>query len=93
MRGDTVYAGGFFSSVGGQARSNLAAIDRVSGSLLPWNPAPNGLVNTITADDTTVYVGGDRVLHGGSLWQARWWTQGETPSSAAWGPWQHVALC
>ncbi|MCO7274826.1 MULTISPECIES: carbohydrate-binding protein [Cellulosimicrobium] len=42
---------------------------------------------------TTVYVGGDRVLHGGSLWQARWWTQGETPSSAAWGPWQHVALC
>ncbi|MGN7704872.1 right-handed parallel beta-helix repeat-containing protein [Cellulosimicrobium sp. 22601] len=42
---------------------------------------------------TTVYVGGDRALQGGSLWQARWWTQGETPSSAAWGPWQHVALC
>jgi hypothetical protein len=41
----------------------------------------------------TVYVGGDRVLHGGSLWQARWWTRGEAPSSAAWGPWQHVALC
>ncbi|MFF2267853.1 right-handed parallel beta-helix repeat-containing protein [Cellulosimicrobium cellulans] len=42
---------------------------------------------------TAVYVGGDRVLHGGSLWQARWWTRGEAPSSAAWGPWQHVALC
>ncbi|MFE6233703.1 right-handed parallel beta-helix repeat-containing protein [Cellulosimicrobium sp. NPDC057862] len=42
---------------------------------------------------TTVYVGGDRVLLGGSLWQARWWTRGEAPSSAAWGPWQHVALC
>ncbi|WP_157759485.1 right-handed parallel beta-helix repeat-containing protein [Cellulosimicrobium cellulans] len=42
---------------------------------------------------TTVYVGGDRALHGGSLWQARWWTRGEAPSSAAWGPWQHVALC
>ncbi|WP_336724760.1 right-handed parallel beta-helix repeat-containing protein [Cellulosimicrobium cellulans] len=41
---------------------------------------------------TTVYVGGDRVLHGGSLWEARWWTRSEAPSSAPWGPWQHVAL-
>ena len=42
---------------------------------------------------TAVFVGGDRVLHGGSLWRARWWTRGEAPSYAAWGPWQHVALC
>lgn len=42
---------------------------------------------------TAIYVGGDRVLNGGSLWEARWWTRGEAPSYAAWGPWQHVALC
>ncbi|QJW35517.1 right-handed parallel beta-helix repeat-containing protein [Cellulosimicrobium protaetiae] len=49
---------------------------------------------TLTAwSATTVYVGGDRVLHGGSLWQARWWTRGETPSYTEWGVWQHHALC
>ncbi|MFG3708999.1 glycosyl hydrolase family 18 protein [Micromonospora sp. NPDC047670] len=31
----------------------------------------------------TAYAGGARVSHGGRTWSARWWTQGETPGSAA----------
>lgn len=30
----------------------------------------------------TVYVGGDKVLHEGKIYRAKWWTQGETPGQA-----------
>ncbi|MGI5118897.1 glycosyl hydrolase family 18 protein [Marinactinospora thermotolerans] len=42
---------------------------------------------------SAVYTGGDQVTYNGRLYQARWWTQGETPSSAAWGVWQDLGPC
>lgn len=38
LSGGVLYVGGFFTSVAGQARSSLAAIDRATAALLPWNP-------------------------------------------------------
>ena len=51
---------GFFSQMGGQARSNIAAVDATSGALLSWNPGANGSVSSLAvcADGTTVYAGG-----------------------------------
>ncbi|WP_068774788.1 lytic polysaccharide monooxygenase [Paenibacillus sp. FJAT-26967] len=37
---------------------------------------------------TTAYVGGSKVTHNGVSYQAKWWTQGETPGSA--GVWQAI---
>jgi hypothetical protein len=62
VSGNTVYVGGGFTQIGSAARSGLAAIDATTGSVLPWNPAPDSLVESIdvTRDTrgTTVYVGG-----------------------------------
>ena len=32
---------------------------------------------------SSVYTGGDEVTYNGSTYRAKWWTQGETPGSAA----------
>ncbi|AYB31777.1 PQQ-binding-like beta-propeller repeat protein [Chryseolinea soli] len=58
--GNTVYAAGSFSLVGGNnARGNLAAIDATSGSVLPWAPKSNGEVRKIRVAPNAAYVVGD----------------------------------
>jgi trimeric autotransporter adhesin len=59
--GGTVYIGGSFTSVDGQARSRLAAFDAASGDLLSWNPGANNVVRALKVSPagTRVYVGGD----------------------------------
>ena len=63
----TLYLGGYFDSVQGQPRTEVAAVDIASGALLPWAPQlsvvdPAGavpiLVKQISATDTTVYFAG-----------------------------------
>jgi hypothetical protein len=56
-----VYLGGWFTEVDGQSRSNLAAVDALNGSLLPWDPnvrSPNNYVSTLAISNGVVYVGG-----------------------------------
>jgi len=49
--GSTVYAGGFFNVMGNVPREKLAALDAVSGAVLPWNPDPqiSGNIASISA--------------------------------------------
>ncbi|CZF81502.1 Trypsin [Grimontia celer] len=43
--------------------------------------------------DGNVYLPGDTVTWGGKLWRAKWWTQGEHPStSGQWGVWEEVGI-
>jgi trimeric autotransporter adhesin len=59
--GGTVYIGGSFTSVNGQARNRLAAFNASDGTLLAWNPGANGAVRALKVSPagTRVYVGGD----------------------------------
>lgn len=41
---------------------------------------------------SAVYVKGNQVTYNGSLWQAQWWTQGDTPGGSA-GVWIVVSSC
>ena len=60
LENQTVYMGGSFFSVNGVERWMLAAVDRTSGNLTPWNPklGSANLVNTLVASGGLVYVGG-----------------------------------
>lgn len=63
--GRTLYVGGMFHSIGDSARSGLAAIDAVSGHVLPWNPGVNGFVAALADNDSVIFVGGSFSTIGG----------------------------
>jgi outer membrane protein assembly factor BamB len=68
VSGDTIYLGGSFTSVGGVARSRLAAID-TSGQLLPWAPHVNRPVSAlaVSEDGGRIYAGGRFTRAGGEV--------------------------
>jgi len=71
--GNAIILGGSFTGLWSPtngstvARNYLAAVDAVTGELLPWNPAANGEVRALkaSADGRTVYVGGAFTTVGG----------------------------
>ncbi len=66
VQGSTVYAGGDFTSIGGQARTYLAALDATTGlAIASWNPAPNAPTNTLALSGALLYVGGNFSMIGG----------------------------
>jgi len=57
--GTRVYIGGSFTSVGGHAVRNVAAIGRASGRLVSgFHAAANSTVNALGASGSTLYLGG-----------------------------------
>jgi hypothetical protein len=54
----TMYAGGYFTSIGGQARSRIAALDTTTGLATAWNPSANGSVSALAVSNGAVYAGG-----------------------------------
>jgi hypothetical protein len=75
VSGSTVYAGGYFTSIGGQPRNRIAALDAGSGAATAWNPsasydnpaAPRTTcgVCALAVSGSTVYAGGTFTLIGG----------------------------
>lgn len=56
---EVIYIGGRFNDLGGNARPGLAAIDAITGNLLPWNPVVNnGTVTAIAKSGDTIFIGG-----------------------------------
>jgi len=55
---NTLYVGGIFTGVGGQARIGAAAVNAITGQLMDWNPEVNGYINSLIANNNTVYLGG-----------------------------------
>jgi hypothetical protein len=65
VSGSTVYLGGSFTTVGGQARARVAAVNK-AGALTTWRPGANGTVYTIVPDSAgNVYLGGTFTTVGG----------------------------
>lgn len=64
--GNTVYAGGRFSAIGGQSRSHVAKLDPTGAANPSWNPGADGDVSALAVDSSgAVYVGGEFSLIGG----------------------------
>jgi outer membrane protein assembly factor BamB len=51
--------GGLFTTIAGQARNRLAAIDKTTGEVTAWNPNADGLVRSIVVSEGKVFVGGE----------------------------------
>jgi hypothetical protein len=63
--GNTMYVGGEFASIGGQARNNLAAMDAQTGKVTAWSPNTNSKVLAIATSNNTIYIGGNFYEVGG----------------------------
>ncbi|OMD17805.1 glycosyl hydrolase family 18 protein [Paenibacillus odorifer] len=56
-------------------------------------PTP-GQCSAATWGATTVYTGGQRVSYNGSVYEAKWWTQGDRPDlSGTDGVWKFISVC
>ena len=58
----------------------------------PTTPEPGECTDPAWAS-TAVYTGGAKVSHGGNVYEAKWWTQNNTPGTEEWGPWKLVGVC
>lgn len=58
LKDSLLYIGGYFQTVKGTSRNNLALINLTSNTLNPWNPNVNNIVSTMSLKDTLLYIGG-----------------------------------
>jgi hypothetical protein len=73
VSGSNVYAGGYFTSIGGRPRNHLAALNTTTGAATTWNPnlrGPNNyfdysFVDALAVSGSTVYAGGRSTSIGG----------------------------
>lgn len=55
VSGSLVYAGGYFTNIGGQPRNRIAALDATTGAVTAWDPNANGAVAVLAVSGSTVY--------------------------------------
>ncbi|MFI1650897.1 glycoside hydrolase family 19 protein [Streptomyces avidinii] len=76
---------------------SLAAAAAVTVGLaiaLPSSPAAAAPPCAGAWASSAVYTGGMNASYGGHNWQAKWWTQGETPGTTGqWGVWSDQGVC
>ncbi|QLG89981.1 hypothetical protein HQ393_16305 [Chitinibacter bivalviorum] len=54
-------------------------------------PTSTPVAGVATWSSSAVYTGGQRVSYNGAVYEASWWTQGDVPGAAQWGPWKLVS--
>lgn len=78
---------------------SLAAAATVTAGLgltlvLPSSPASAAAPCAGSWTSSAVYTGGMSASYNGHNWQAKWWTQGETPGTTGeWGVWSDQGAC
>ncbi|WP_372433074.1 carbohydrate-binding protein, partial [Myceligenerans indicum] len=75
----TLVVGGAVATAAAQAQ-DTGAQATAAECATPWS-------------SSDVYVQGDTVSYGEHDWQAKWWTQGDTPGAGEWGPWEDQGTC
>ncbi len=84
--GETLYAGGFFTHIGGQPRSYVAALDVGTGQATGWDPEPNLQVRALLPYRGNVYIGGDFTAVGTITRYGVAQLDSATGQPAAWNP-------
>jgi hypothetical protein len=94
--GTTVFAGGRFTSFGGQVRSGIAAFDVATGGVTSWDPDPrfsnpstfalSPMVFAVSAAGSAVYAAGSFELIGGRVMPHLAALDAVTGAATAWNP-------
>jgi hypothetical protein len=84
VSGNKVFVGGY-AAFGGIPRTNAVAINS-DGSLSSWDPAPNGAVESIAVNGSTVYLGGTFSSAGGSSRTNAAAVDPSTGTATSWDP-------
>ncbi len=59
IRGTSIFVGGYFDSIGGQARSGFAELDRVAGTVSNLQPIPSAVdISALSVQDSTLFLCG-----------------------------------
>ncbi len=72
--------------VDGECRVALPVVTPTVTPQISSSPASNNW------NASTVYTAGQRVSYNGAVYEAKWWTQGETPTNSEWGPWKRLGV-
>lgn len=86
--GNTLYLGGTFTTVNGQPRIGVAAVDVVSGALLPFDAALSAAasVRTLALANDTLYIGGAFTAVGGQPRAGLARVDATTGAVSSWAP-------
>lgn len=91
--GNTIYLGGPFTSINGQPRNRLAAVDASSGALRTnWNPNADGIIEALGVSPAAVYAGGAFTSAGGSNRANLAALTLDTGKATAWNPGANVKV-
>ena len=86
LRNDTLYVAGDFTTLGGQARRNLAAVDLASGGVTPFAPNPDRRMWSMAIAGDLLVVGGQFYSIAGTPRHQLAGLELRTGALAAWGP-------
>lgn len=86
LDGDTLYLAGSFQVMNGQSRPYLAAVQRSTGTLLPWRPAPDAHTGFVRVANGRVWVGGEFHRVGGQRRRGLAELDAVTGAATAWNP-------
>jgi hypothetical protein len=86
LSGGHVYAGGNFTAIGGRGRTDLAALDPVTGAATGWNPSAGGMIYALAADAGGKVVAAGSLNSFGGVIRRRLAALGPDGSATAWNP-------
>ncbi|GGN09786.1 putative chitinase/chitodextrinase [Actinoplanes campanulatus] len=69
------------------------AVAGAAAAILPMTASSAAEACVAAYSNSAVYTGGMRASHNGRNWTAKWWTQGETPSTGGSGVWADNGAC
>ena len=84
--GDILYVGGEFTSIGGQTRNRIAAVDLSTGTVTSWDPNASNTVCTLVVSGSTVYAGGQFTSIGGQTRNRIAALDATTGNATSWNP-------
>jgi len=82
-------------SITARAFDNTGASRTSSAVIITVNPTNTGGCNVSAWTTTAIYTGGMRASRNGTIYEAKWWTQGNDPltNSGQWDVWKIIGAC